>query len=134
MACRRRGIARYRGRLAPRPPYSKDTKEQYQPGPSITFVNNSTLSAFVKGDLKLGENSLEIKCEKSVSKDKNLDLDDDMSDEEKAMLKQIYEKRFEKIEININQIAARCHTKKEVDRHILFALEKLYKEIWSVEK
>ncbi len=37
-----------------------------------------------------------------------------------------------KIGTNINKIAKRCNIDKSVDRHTLFALDKIYKEIWSV--
>ena len=37
-----------------------------------------------------------------------------------------------KIGTNINQIAKHCNTEKAVDRQVLFALEKIHNEIWSV--
>ena len=65
------------------------------------IINNSTLGAYVKGGLKFGENTLEIKCEKSVSKNNKLNLNAAMSDEEKAMYKQMHKRMFEKIELTI---------------------------------
>ncbi len=40
---------------------------------------------------------------------------------------------FSKIGTNLNQIAKRCNINKSVDRHTLFTLDKLYKEIWRVQ-
>lgn len=74
-------------------------------------VNNTTLGIYVKGGLKFGENSLEIKCENIVSKTKNLNLGETISAEAKANFEEIFEK------LNLTIKAKREGKNKEVFKY-----------------
>lgn len=75
------------------------------------IVNNTTLNAYVKGGLKFGDNFLEIKCEKTVSKKGNLKMGETISTEEKTKFEEIYEK------LNLTITAKLEGTDKEVFKY-----------------